>query len=192
MSEHMVRGYWLIGGIKFLRTHYSAETNERLLGALPKALRALVLDIQPVEWYSRIHHVDLLNAIVSVHRDDASAYQSLSAYGELVASDACKGTLRPLMGILTPKLLARKLPDLWLSDHQSDGSLDVDIARVDDARLGLKLSNLQGYAHVGVVTLGWIKGLVGALGARDIALKQAGWSLTQAAPDELTGEVSWS
>jgi hypothetical protein len=192
MTEHLIRGHWLTGGVKFLRTHYPAETNERLLGALPKALRALVLDIQPVQLYSRVHHVDMLNAIASVHRDEASAYESLSAYGQLVANDACKGALRPLMGILTLKLLARKLPDLWRNDHQDDGSLDVDIAQVDDACLGLKLTGLNGYAHVGVVTLGWIKGLVSALGARDVALKQTGWSLGQAAPDELTYEVRWS
>jgi hypothetical protein len=192
MSEHSVRGYWLTGGVKFLRTHYAAETNERLLGSLPKALRALVLDIQPVQWYPRVHHVDLLNAIVSAHRDEGSAYQSLSAYGQLVATDASRTTLRPLMGILTPQLLARKLPDLWASDHQSDGSLEVDIAEVADARLAFKLSQLHGYAHVGVVTLGWIKGLVSALGVRDVTLKQVGWSLAQTAPDELTGEVRWS
>ena len=192
MSEQMVRGHWLTGAVKFLRTHYPVETNERLLGGLPKALRALVLDVQPVHWYARAHHVELLNAIASVHRDEATAHQSLSAYGELVATDVANGTLRPLMGILTPRLLARKLPNLWANDHQNDGVLDVDIARVEDSWLGLKLSGLHGYAHVGIVTMGWVKGLVGALGARDIVLKQAGWSLGQSAPEELTGEVSWS
>ncbi|HEX2671605.1 MAG TPA: hypothetical protein VHM25_12070 [Polyangiaceae bacterium] len=192
MTEHWVRGHWLTGGVKFLQTHYPPETNERLLGALPKGLRALVLDIQPVQLYPRAHHVDLLNAIASVHRDEASAYDSLSAYGELVANDAAKGALRPLMGILTLRLLARKLPDLWRNDHPDDGVLDVDIAEVDDACLGLKLSGLNDYAHVGVVTLGWIKGLVSALGARNVVLKQTGWSLGQGAPDQLTFEVRWS
>lgn len=192
MSEQMLRGYWLTGGVKFLRAHYPAELSERLLGALPKALRALVLDIQPVDWYPRAHHVDLLNAIASAHRDEASAYQSLSAYGQSVAHDAASGPLRPLMGIVTPRLLARKLPSLWANDHRSDGSLDVDIARVDDAWLGLKLSGLQGYAHVGVVTLGWVKGLVSGLGARNVVVKQSGWSLGQAGPAELTAEVRWS
>ena len=192
MSEHLVRGYWLTGGVKFLRSHYPVETNERLLGALPKALRALVLDIQPVQWYPRTHHVDMLNAIVSVHRDEASAYQSLAAYGQLVASDAAKGPLRPLMAILTPRLLARKLPDMWTSDHQSDGSLEVDIAQVDNARLGVRLARVQGYAHIGIVMLGWVQGLMSALGARDVVLKQTGWSLGHGAPEELACEVRWS
>jgi len=192
VNENSVRGHWLTGGVKFLRAHYPPETNERLLGDLPKTLRALVLDVQPAQWYPRLHHVELLNAIVSAHRDEASAYGSLLAYGQLVAADVSKGTLRPLMGILTPKLLTRKLPSFWWSDHQHDGSLDVDIAQVDDGRLGLTLSGLQGYAHVGVVTLGWIKGLIGALGARDVAATQRGWSLSRAAPAELTAEVRWS
>jgi hypothetical protein len=192
MSEHLVRGHWLTGGVKFLRSHYPPETNERLLGGLPKQLRALVLDIQPVQWYPRVHQVDMLNAIASVHRDDASAFRSLSAYGHLVASEAASGPLRPLMGILTPKLLARKLPDFWRSEHQSDGSLEVDIAHVDEARLVYKVAGVQGYAHIGVVTLGWIQGLLGGLGARDVAPSQTGWSLAHNAPEELTCEVRWS
>jgi hypothetical protein len=192
MIEQSVRGHWLTGGIKFLRTHYSGEASERLLGALPKALRALILDIQPVQWYPRAHHTDLLNAIVSAHRDEASAHQSLVAYGQLVATDACNGPLRPLIPILTPKLLARRLPQLWASEHQADGALQVDIAQVDDRRLALRLVGLADYAHVGVVTLGWITGFLSALGGRELVTKQTGWSLAQPAPTELIGEVRWS
>jgi hypothetical protein len=192
MIHQVVRGCWLTSGVKFLRTHYPPETNERLLGSLPKALRGLLLEIQPVQWYARTHHIDLMNAIVSAHRDEASAYQSLTAYGQLVASDACKGPLRPLIPILTPKLLARKLPKLWAIEHQEDGALDVDISHVDDGRLALTLAKLDDYPHVGVVALGWIKGFLTALGGRDLIVKQTGWSLAQTAPSELTGEVRWS
>jgi hypothetical protein len=192
MIEQNVRGHWLTGGIKFLRTHYSGEASERLLGALPKALRALILDIQPVQWYPRVHHTELLNAIVSVHRDEASAYHSLVAYGQLVATDACSGPLRPLIPILTPKLLARRLPQLWASEHRADGALEVDIAHVDEQRLALRLAGLVDYAHVGVVTLGWIKGFLSTLGGRELLTKQTGWSLAQPAPTELVGEVRWS
>jgi len=192
MTEQNVRGHWLTGGIKFLRTHYSGEASERLLGALPKALRALILDIQPVQWYPRAHHTDLLNAIVSVHRDETSAYQSLVAYGQLVATDACNGPLRPLIPILTPKLLARRLPQLWASEHQGDGALEVDIAHVDDRQLAVRMVGLDDYAHVGVATLGWIKGFLSTLGGREVLTKQTGWSLGRTAPSELLGEVRWS
>jgi hypothetical protein len=192
MSEHVVRGFWLTGGIKFMRTQYPADVNERLLGALPRPLRASLADIQPVQWYARSHHAEMLNAIVSAHRDETSAFESLIGYGQLVAGDIASGALRPLMQILTPKLLAKKLPQMWAGDHQADGALEVDTAQVDDGRLLLKLSHLQNYPHVGVVTLGWIKGFLTSLGRRDVTVKQTGWSLGQAGPSELNGEVRWS
>lgn len=192
MNERTIRGYWLTGGVKFLRTQHSPEANERILGALPRALRAVLAEIQPAQWYPRSHHVDLLKAIASAQRDEASAYESLLAYGQLVATDAANGSLRSLIPILTPLLLARKLPTLWSADHQDDGRLESDIAHIDSGTLSLKLVGLQHYDHVGVATLGWLKGLLVALGRKGIAIQQTGWSLGQASPSELQAEVRWS
>jgi hypothetical protein len=192
MSEQLVRGYWLTGGIKFLRTHYAPEVNERLLGSLSKGLRSQLADIQPVRWYPRAHHVDIMSSIVSAHRDETSAYQSLLAYGQLVATDIAHGSFYSLMQILTTKLLAKKLPDFWVADHQSDGTLEADIAQVDEGRLALRLADLHGYQHVGVVALGWVKGLLVSLGHRDVQVKQTGWSLGQTTPSEIACEVRWS
>jgi hypothetical protein len=97
-----------------------------------------------------------------------------------------------LFGILTPRLLSRKLPELWHNDHQTDGALEVDLGQLDDARMALKLTRLNGYPHVGVVGLGWVKGLMTAVGLRDVTVRQSGWSLSQTSPSELTGEVQWT
>ena len=91
MTDQLLRGHWLTSGVKFMRTQYAPDVNERLLGSLPKALRAMLIDIQPAQWYSRAFHVDLLNAIVSAHRDEPSAYESLLAYGQLVAARSMVG-----------------------------------------------------------------------------------------------------
>lgn len=192
MTERLVRGSWLIGGVKFFRTHYPPETNERLLSSLPKPLRAQLAEIQPVGWYTRSYHVDVMKLVVSAHREESSAHESLLSYGQLVGADAGSGPLRSLMQIATVRLLAKKLPQLWANDHQDDGRLEVDIAQVDEGRLTLRLSALQGYEHVPVVALGWVKGLLLALGRRDVAVKQTGWSLDHSAPTEITCEVRWS
>lgn len=192
MNEQLVRGYWLTGGIKFLRTHYAPEVNERLLGSLSKGLRSQLAEIQPVQWYPRAHHVEVMSAIVSAQRDETSAYEGLLAYGQLVATDLAHGSLRPLVQILTPKLLAKKLPHFWEADHQGGGRLEADIAQVDEGRLALRLAALQGYQHVGVSALGWIKGFFLALGRREVTVKQTGWSLGQTAPSEMACEVRWS
>jgi hypothetical protein len=192
MTERVVRGYWLTGGVKFFNTHYSPETNERLLGSLPKALRAILADIQPVQWYTRAYHVDMLKAVVSAHRDEGAAYESLLAYGHSVAADLANGPWRPLLQISTPRLLAKKLPNLWVSDHRDDSRLETDIAQVDEGRLALRLAALDGYEHGGVAALGWVKGLLTSLGRREVAVKQAGWRLGQPAPSEMNCEVRWS
>src|SRR5687768_7192952 len=101
MNHALVRGCWLTSGLKFVGTTYPPETNERLLGGLPKALRAMLTDLEPVGWYARTHHVDLLKSIVSAHRDETAAYESLLAYGQSVATDLANGSARPLMAILT-------------------------------------------------------------------------------------------
>jgi hypothetical protein len=134
----------------------------------------------------------MMMSIVSAHRDEASAYESLLAYGQLVATDLAQGSLRPLLQILTPKLLGKKLPHFWETDHQGDGTLETDIAQVDEGRLALRFAALHGYQHVGVVALGWIKGFLLSLGRRDVTVKQTGWSLAQTAPNEMACEVRWS
>jgi hypothetical protein len=174
-----------------LSTRYSPEINERLLGSLSRAFRATVADIQPVQWYGRAHHVDLLKAVVSAHRDETSAYESLLAYGQLVASDLASGLLQPVIPILTPRLLAKKLPQLWTCEHRDDGMLEIDTAHIDEAKLSLRLK-AQDYQHVGVVTLGWVKGLLLSLGCREVMVKQTGWSLSNPTPSELACEVHWS
>jgi hypothetical protein len=192
MSDQRVRGYWLTGGVKFLRTRYAPDVNERLLGGLSKGLRAQLAEIQPVQWYARAHHVDILNAVVSAHRDESSAYESLLAYGQSVASDLVSGPWRPLFHILTPKLLAKKLPNIWVSDHQDDGGLETDIAQVEDGQLPLRFVALQGYEHGAIATLGWIKGLLTSLGRHEVTVTQPGWKLGQPPQREILCEVRWS
>jgi hypothetical protein len=192
MSEAMIRGAWLIAGVKFMRAHFSAETNEYLLASLPKALRSSLAELQPVQWCPRAHHVEMLRAIAAAHRDEAAAQASLLAYGQSAANDATSGAWRPLSRILTPKLLGRKLPNFWLNDHQEDGVLESDIAQIAEGRLPFTLSAIDGYDNVGIATLGWIKGLLLALGRKDVTVQQSGWSLHKPGPSAMTCEVRWS
>jgi hypothetical protein len=134
----------------------------------------------------------LLRAIASVHRDEAGAYQDLLTYGQYVGREVCSGALKQLMLVSTLKLFAKKLPELWARDHQRDGKLESDISQLEDSRLGLQLSGIRGYDHVGVVTLGWLRGAMASFTPKTVQIKQTGWSLANAAPSEMSCEVSWS
>ncbi len=191
MSEASIRGHWLTGGAKFVRTHYPPEAGELLLDAFPRPLKSLLTEIQPVSWYPRAFHVDILRAIAAAQRGEAAVMDGLVAYGNLIASDLAAGALRPLLPLLTPKLLGKRLPQLWASEHQGEGRLEVDIAQSDEGRLALTIL-APGYEHISMVTLGFVAGLVRAIGKKDVTVKQTGWSMAQPAPASVSGEVRWS
>lgn len=192
MSEQMVRGYWLSGAVAFTTIHHSPETSERLLSSLPRDTRLELAQVDPVGWYPRRLHVDLLKGIAALARDERAAYDELLAYGQYVGSEFAQGFLKPFMQVVTMKLFAKKLPNIWARDHGDDGRLEVDIAPVDEGRMPLRFAGLGGYDHVGVATLGWIRGAMARFAFKTVDVKQAGWSLVQPAPPEMTCEVSWS
>jgi hypothetical protein len=192
MSEQRVRAYWITGAVAFLGVHYSLDVNDHLLAGLPRELRLSLNRLGPAEWCPRSHHVELLKAIASAHRDEAGAYQDLLTYGEYVGAEIASGALKQFISIAGLKLFAKKLPNLWLRDHQLDGRLDSDIAQLEESRFGLQLNGVRGYDHVGIATLGWIKGVLSRYTRRTIQVKQTGWSLAQPAPNTISGEVSWS
>jgi hypothetical protein len=192
MTDELVRGYWISGAVAFMGARYSSETTERLLSGLSKEVRVTLTQVDPIQWYPRSHHIELMNAIASVQKSEQGVYEDLVAYGQHVGAELASGPLRPFMLVVTLKLFAKKLPMLWVRDHQDDGKLESDIAQLDEARLPLRLSGIQGYDHIGVATLGWIKGAMTRFNRKGLQLKQSGWSLRLRGPAEMACEVSWS
>jgi len=192
MSEQMVRGYWANGALSFIDNHYSSSTSERLISGLPRELRESVAQLGPAEWCPRNQHVELLSVIASVHNDEARAFEDLMTYGQYVGAEVTAGPLRQFMLVVTLKLFAKKLPQLWDRDHLACGTLETDIAMLDDGRLPLRLSGIQGYDHVGPAMLGWVKVALQKFVGKTVYVKQTGWSLDQPSPREIQCEVRWS
>jgi hypothetical protein len=136
--------------------------------------------------------VALLRAIASASTDEHRVFDDLMAYGQFIATEAINGALRPLMAMSTPKMFAKRLPDLWAMDHRGDGQLESDFAQLDEGRLPLRLTGIRGYDHVGIAQLGWVKAALSGLLGRPPQVKQTGWSLRNVAPSELVCEVTWS
>jgi hypothetical protein len=191
MTDEKVRGYWLGGAPEFVRIHFPADQGRRLLEGLPQELKLSIDRVEPAAWYPRAHHVALLRALGSMAKEEDRVFEDLLNYGQFVATRAFAGELKPFMAIVSPRLFVKKLPDLWARDHRGESKLEGDFAKLEEARLPLKLSGIRGYDHVGVVTLGWIKTAIGTLVGRTPRVKQAGWSVRHSAPSEMLCEVSW-
>lgn len=192
MSEQMVRGYWANGALSFIDNHYSASTSERLIAGLPRELRESVAQLGPAAWCPRSQHVELMHVIASVHNDEARAFEDLMEYGYYVGSEVTAGPLRQFMLVVTLKLFAKRLPQLWERDHLACGSLEADIAWLDDGRLPLRLTGAQGYDHAAPAMLGWVKAALQRFVGKSVYVKQTGWSLSQPSPRDIQCEVRWS
>lgn len=192
MTDEEVRGYWISGAVSFINTHFPAESGRRLLDTLPRELRVSAPRLEPAAWCPRAHHVELLRAIASVSKDEARIYDDVMTYGQFVGTEATQGALKPFMAIVSPRLFAKKLPDLWARDFRGESRLETDFSLVDESRLSLRLSGIRGYDHVGVAMLGWIKTALRGLLEKTPLVKQTGWSIRHTAPSEMTCEVSWS
>lgn len=192
MSDDEVRGYWISGAVSFINTHYAGDAGRRLLEGLTRELKASAPHVEPAAWCPRAQHIELLRAIASMNKDETRIHDDIMAYGQLVGSEATNGTLRPFMSIVTPKLFAKKLPELWARDYRGESKLEADFSQVDESRLPLRLSGIRGYDHVGVAMLGWIKNAMRGLLGKSPVVKQTGWSVRHPAPSEMVCEVTWS
>jgi hypothetical protein len=192
MTDETVRAYWISGAPGFLTTRFPEDVAQKLRESLPAETRRSLTELEPVQWCSRSHHVEIMRAIASVKKAEPEAYQDLLGYGEYVSRVRLEGAWRHLMPILTLKLFAKNLPAIWARDHQDGSQLEVDLAPIEEGRLHFTILGARDYDHIGVVTLGWVKQLVSQLTRRSVQAKQQGWSLRAPSPQEIHCEVSWS
>jgi hypothetical protein len=192
MTGDEVRGHWLSCALEFAEIHYPEDVARRLLDGLPREVKHSAGRTEPAAWCPRAHHVELLRAIAAASREEGRVFDDLLAYGQFVGKKTIDGALKPFMAIVSPKLFARKLPELWARDYRGEGKLESEFAQVDEGRLAVRFTGIRGYDHVGVAALGWIKTAVGSLVGKTPQVKQTGWSLRHASPSEMACEVSWS
>ena len=186
-----IRGYSLKQTAKYLDTKFDAETRRRTAEGLPAAVRSMMSEFQPAEWYPREYSAALFRAIAAAKHDEQGSYHDLVQCGEFIASEATNTFLRLLMRIMSPTLFAKKVPEFWKRD-QRGGYFEADVSRAEQAEIRMKLADVDGYDHIGIVSIGWIQFGMAALGKKGVSIQQRGWSLSQPAPREIEYEITWS
>jgi hypothetical protein len=190
MSSAQIRGYSLRQTARYLETKFDPDVRKRLVDAMPSTSRSMLSSFEAGEWYPRDHSSVLFRAIANARGGD-EAYQDLVGCGEFIASEATNTFLRLLMRIMTPTLFAKKVPEFWKRD-QRGGQFVADVSKADEGRIGMKLVDVEGYDHIGIVSIGWIQFGMTALGKKGVVIKQDGWSLANPGPRSVSYEVTWS
>jgi hypothetical protein len=187
----MMRGYTMIGSIAFIDEHYDEQTRKRLYDGLAPEVRSNLSNYKRVEWYPRLHLVEFLRGIATVHGgDEKAAYRDIVACGQFVARDAATTFLRLLMKILTPVLFAKKIPDIWERDSRG-GKMTADASHVEQRLLIMHLTDVEGFDHIGPLAVGWITFAMTAMGKKGVDGKANGWSLATPGPRDLKIDMTW-
>lgn len=186
-----IRGYAIIQTARFLETRFAPEQSRRGMALLPAAIREAIPTWKPGEWYPRDTTIALYRAIAAMGGDEAAAYADLVRCGEFIASEATSTFLRLAMMIMTPVLFASKIPDFYRRDH-SAGRFEADTSRAREGLITMRLADVAGFDHIGVVAIGWIKFGMKTLGKSTVTITQRGWSLAAPGPSDITYEIRWS
>lgn len=186
-----IRGYSLKQTAKYLETKFDVETRRRVSEGLPPAVRSMLGSFEPGEWYPRDYSAALFRSIAAARNTESGSYQDLVQCGEFIASEATNTFLKLLMKIMSPTLFAKKVPEFWKRD-QRGGYFEADVSRADDSLIKMRLADVEGYDHIGIVSIGWIQFGMTALGKKNVKVEQKGWSLSTPGPKEIDYEITWS
>lgn len=190
--EPMIRGYSVKQQLTFLETQYEPAVSQRLLELVPSEVRSDLKAAKPAEWYPRQHSVSILRAIAANGGKNEQAVQSdLLRCGTYIATEATNTFLKLLMKILTPTLFAKKIPEFWQRDMRG-GRFEADTSEAASGRIQLRLCDIEGFDHIGIVSMGWITFGMAAMGKSDVKLTQKGWSLATPGANKIEYELTWS
>lgn len=190
--EPMIRGYSVKQQLNFLETQYEPSVSEKLLAQVPAEVRRDLMTVKPAEWYPRQHSVAVLRAIASHGGKNQDAVQSdLMRCGTFIATEATNTFLKLLMKMLTPTLFAKKIPDFWQRDMKG-GRFEADVTEAGSGHIKLRLCDIAGFDHIGIVSMGWIVFGMQAMGKSDVKVVQEGWSLATPGASQVTYDLTWS
>lgn len=190
MTTPMTRGYALKQLAKYIDTKVEPDARRRMFDAMPQPVRGVLASVADGEWYPRDYAIAMQRAIATVRTDEDVLYNDLVACGEYIAAEATNTFLKLLMRIVTPTLFAKKIPDFWKRDQRS-GHFEVDVSNAGKSLVKLRLSDVEGFDHIGPVCVGFMKFGWAALGKPDARIIQRGWSRARPGPSIVDYEVSW-
>jgi hypothetical protein len=188
MSDVLIRGYVLLSAARHLRSSAGENKTKELLELSSPGLRDALAGTTSASWCTSSHIGELYRMIAALAEGDENRARALLiACGRVVARDASNTFLRLLRTILTPSLLAKKLPDMWARDC-TGGKVE---AEVDHERIESRIFGVDGFDHLAPVAAGYVISALEAMGKSIIQTELHDWSLVTPAPSNPRFEIVW-
>jgi hypothetical protein len=190
MDEPKIKAYGFIATIEFIEKNYDDAARKRIFGALTPAARSFMEVAKKQQWAPPGHSSELWAAMVKEHTPDQQADQLVKC-GRYMGAFATNTYLKLLMKMLTVKMFAKKFPDIWQRDANF-GRVELgDLAEIEKGKLTIYFKDLK-FAYFGPITQGWFSFSLETMGLKGLSVENAGWSVTNPDPGELTYRISWN
>lgn len=185
-----LKGYNILSAVEHLKQSYSAEQLNAAVASLSPELRDQLDSIEPFEFYPRRYFAEVVQAVAGLHEDEEERYAALATLGEGIARGATNTFLRLLMRMMTPRLFARKAQTIWSKDHRG-GTIKADPSKLAQKEMTITISELDGFAYMNAISLGWMRFGFGAMGCKNVRSELTEGKLPEVYPSTISVKVSW-
>ena len=191
MAEPEVRGNCLIGTLKFIREEYQGEQLQGILSAVGNDWLATCERAEDKGFYPARYFSQGLRAVAEAHPEDFElARTQVVGVGRCISSASVAGFMRLLMRMMTPRVLAQKLPDLFSRDFRHTRAyVTVDTKDLADNVLHCHFLEMGELPYVPCAAQGWVYNGLTAMGCSNVKLEglDADWNCNDG-----TFKVSWT
>jgi hypothetical protein len=189
MTELQFRGYMMTHAMSFLRERIGPEWPRVQAQFSPEMQALLTSDIKHAGWYRMSLFNEITRQIIAnvgSNEPDASR-EALFQCGKYMAREATNTFLKILLKLLTPGLLAKKLPELLKRDFTS-GRL---VAEMNGRTLSCEYIDMGEFEHCIAMAPGFVATAFEAMGKKIEKVEIPGWSLDKPSMDRARYELTW-
>ncbi len=191
MSERQIKAYGFVGTLEYIDQNYDAAARQRILDSLTPETRRFMETAKKAQWAPPLASTELWAGIVREAGDPAKGQANLIKTGRHMGSFATNTYLKLLMKMLTMKMFAKKIPDIWSRDANF-GKVTVDMSNADSGKLILRYTDLANYPYFGPICQGWFAFSFECMNIKNCKVELENWSMQNPDPGELTFVITWS
>jgi hypothetical protein len=190
MEEPRIKSYGFNATYEFIEKNYDDAARGRILGALSPEARSFAVNAKKSQWAAPGFSAELWTGIVKEHPKDAQ--EQLVKVGRYQGAYATSTYLKLLMKMLTMKMFAKKLPDIWSRDANFAKISVGDLADIDKGKLAIRFDELGKFPYFGPTCQGWFSYSFEVMGLKNVKVDLVEWSLNSPDPGQLNYQITWT
>lgn len=172
MGTTEVRGNCTAALLDYVDQTYDAERRQKVLASIPRDVVAAMQQANEKSWHPAAHFSQGLKAIADASASLEEARTEVVNVGTHIANASIESFMRLIMKMMTPKLLAHKLPDFFAKDFRNtEARLVADASRAKQGEMKVMSRNMQDLPYVSCAAVGWLKAGLAGIGCKGLMVE---------------------